>query len=65
MSPALPRKVTCPICGKHVDKNQNGHYPFCSERCQMVDLGQWLQGGYRIESNEPLAQSDDGEDETP
>jgi endogenous inhibitor of DNA gyrase (YacG/DUF329 family) len=31
----------------------------------MVDLGQWLQGGYRIESNEPLAQSDDGEDETP
>ena len=74
MSPALPRKVTCPICGKHVDKNQSGHYPFCSERCQMVDLGGppahvgralLLQGGYRIESNEPLAQSDDGEDETP
>jgi len=22
--------------------------PFCSERCKMADLGQWLSGGYRI-----------------
>jgi endogenous inhibitor of DNA gyrase (YacG/DUF329 family) len=22
--------------------------PFCSDRCKMADLGQWLTGGYRI-----------------
>jgi endogenous inhibitor of DNA gyrase (YacG/DUF329 family) len=24
--------------------------PFCSERCKMADLGQWLGGGYAIPS---------------
>jgi hypothetical protein len=28
------------------------HRPFCSERCAYVDLGQWLQGGYRIPTEE-------------
>jgi endogenous inhibitor of DNA gyrase (YacG/DUF329 family) len=29
--------------------------PFCSERCKLVDLGNWLGGRYRIpaESVEP------------
>jgi len=22
--------------------------PFCSQRCQMADLGRWLQGDYRV-----------------
>ena len=22
--------------------------PFCSERCQLADLGRWLQGDYRV-----------------
>jgi endogenous inhibitor of DNA gyrase (YacG/DUF329 family) len=29
-------------------------FPFCSERCRLVDLGNWLGGSYRIGS-----QSDD------
>jgi endogenous inhibitor of DNA gyrase (YacG/DUF329 family) len=24
------------------------HQPFCSPRCQEVDLGRWLSGVYRI-----------------
>ena len=24
-------------------------YPFCSDRCKMVDLGNWLLGKYAIE----------------
>ena len=23
-------------------------FPFCSERCRLVDLGRWLDGEYRI-----------------
>jgi len=24
-------------------------FPFCSPRCQRIDLGRWLDGDYRIE----------------
>lgn len=24
------------------------YFPFCSERCKMVDLGAWLDGEHRI-----------------
>jgi endogenous inhibitor of DNA gyrase (YacG/DUF329 family) len=23
-------------------------YPFCSERCKLIDLGRWLDGKYQI-----------------
>jgi len=36
----------CPICGRRA---QGAHRPFCSPRCQEVDLGRWLTGVYRIE----------------
>jgi uncharacterized protein len=35
----------CPICGalrKDIDK----YFPFCSERCKLVDLGRWLDEEY-------------------
>jgi endogenous inhibitor of DNA gyrase (YacG/DUF329 family) len=28
----------------------NGFRPFCSERCQMIDLGKWAGGDYNLES---------------
>jgi hypothetical protein len=28
------------------------HRPFCSSRCTRRDLGHWLQGSYRIPTNE-------------
>lgn len=27
--------------------------PFCSERCKLIDLGQWASDGYRIPVEEP------------
>jgi len=24
------------------------YYPFCSERCQLIDLGKWLDEEYRV-----------------
>ena len=40
---------TCPICGS---PGQATYQPFCSERCQQVDLGRWLKGTYRIPTDE-------------
>lgn len=37
----------CPICTQPVT-DQTPHRPFCSPRCQDVDLGRWLGEEYRI-----------------
>ena len=45
-----PFTVKCPTCGKEVVwSTDNPYRPFCSERCRMIDLGEWASGGYRIE----------------
>ncbi|WP_040975931.1 DNA gyrase inhibitor YacG [Necropsobacter massiliensis] len=34
--------VPCPICGKSVVWSAQSPYrPFCSKRCQLIDLGEW------------------------
>lgn len=38
-------KPKCPACGKPVLKKDNAFYPFCSEQCQLIDLGHWLASG--------------------
>jgi hypothetical protein len=35
-----------------------GWQPFCSERCQLADLGRWLQGSYRV-PGAPVGMTDD------
>jgi endogenous inhibitor of DNA gyrase (YacG/DUF329 family) len=32
------------------------YFPFCSERCRLVDLGAWLDGNYRIASEAHLSE---------
>lgn len=39
----------CPVCGKPADPRRP---PFCSRRCADIDLGRWLKGGYRVETDE-------------
>lgn len=41
-------KVICPHCKKNFNYYDSTFRPFCSERCKMVDLGEWLSGGYGI-----------------
>ena len=38
----------CPTCKKPASKDGNKLFPFCSERCHLVDLGRWLGEEYRI-----------------
>ena len=47
-------KGTCPICRKPVAPGAKTR-PFCSSRCQMVDLGRWLKGQYRVPGEDAVA----------
>lgn len=45
--------MLCPICKRPVRDvddatNPNPFFPFCSDRCKLIDLGRWLGGKYRI-----------------
>ena len=41
--------VKCPICKKTVVLGADD-FPFCSERCKLIDLGKWASGQYVISS---------------
>jgi uncharacterized protein len=38
----------CPQCKRESPREGNKAFPFCCERCQLVDLGRWLNEEYRI-----------------
>jgi len=60
-TPAKPTpSVPCPICGNPATFSpKNPFRPFCSERCKLIDLGEWAKEGYRI----PLAEEETNKDE--
>ena len=44
-----PFHVACPTCGSPVAwKAEQRWRPFCSERCKLIDLGEWLAEEKRI-----------------
>lgn len=41
--------VECPTCQTKVKWNQDSVFrPFCSERCRLIDLGEWASGNRAI-----------------
>lgn len=47
--------VKCPTCQKLVEwRNENPYRPFCSKRCQLIDLGEWANESHRIASDDPI-----------
>jgi hypothetical protein len=44
----LMMKVRCPYCRKETTWEENPFRPFCSERCRLIDLGQWAAEEYRL-----------------
>jgi len=40
--------MKCPICKKTVAWEANPYRPFCSERCQLIDLGNWASEKYGL-----------------
>ena len=58
---AKPVVVACPICGAAVPWTPDSRWkPFCSERCKLIDLGQWAEEKYRVPADEQKP-----EDESP
>jgi len=49
----MPRKralkLRCPVC-KNPVRSEDANFPFCSERCRLIDLGKWSSGAYVISS---------------
>ncbi len=42
----------CLQCSQIVKWPEMQTYPFCSERCRLIDLGVWARGDYRIPTEE-------------
>jgi uncharacterized protein len=51
--------MKCPICKKPVEPD-SAFNPFCSERCKIIDLGNWASEKYVIST--PV-QADEAEDD--
>lgn len=47
----MPRKrvrsLRCPTC-RAIVLRKDPDFPFCSERCRLIDLGKWASGAYVI-----------------
>lgn len=44
-----PMIVKCPTCSEPAPwSRDNPVRPFCSERCRLIDLGQWADGAYQV-----------------
>jgi uncharacterized protein len=60
------RARRCPICGEQAGPPGSDPFPFCSSRCKLVDLGNWLGGHYRVPEpaspEDPFGLGLDGED---
>lgn len=52
--------VNCPTCEKAVIWSPESPYrPFCSKRCQLIDLGEWADEKKVIAGNEDDVMSSD------
>ena len=55
-------KLKCPICKKLVT-SKDVEFPFCGDRCRLIDLGKWASGGYVISS--PVQDTGEGMEDLP
>tara|TARA_B100000989_G_scaffold237020_1_gene183918 strand:+ start:448 stop:615 length:168 start_codon:yes stop_codon:yes gene_type:complete len=48
----MQNKMICPQCKKTtVSRKDNKYRPFCSERCKLIDLGEWAREEKSIPRN--------------
>ncbi|HYY68227.1 MAG TPA: DNA gyrase inhibitor YacG [Terriglobales bacterium] len=54
--------LRCPTCKKLVLRS-DPEFPFCSERCRLIDLGKWASDGYVVST--PIFDPDEPEQHRP
>lgn len=48
----MPTKLNCPTCEKKIEYTEQYPYrPFCSERCKLIDLGEWADEQHKIKGS--------------
>lgn len=61
-TPKKPHKkliVSCPTCQTEVSwTSQQRFKPFCSERCKLIDLGEWAAEEKKIPGDPVYSESD-------
>ena len=51
----MSKRVKCPTCGKEIEWGAEQTWrPFCSERCRLIDLGEWANETHRIPGTDQL-----------
>jgi endogenous inhibitor of DNA gyrase (YacG/DUF329 family) len=55
-------KRLCPICKTPTDSATSKEFPFCSERCRLLDLGNWASEKYAV--SEPVFDLSEAEGES-
>lgn len=61
----MTTRVNCPTCGKEIVWSKDNPWrPFCSERCKLIDLGEWASENHRIPGTEhrPLENDEEYQD---
>jgi uncharacterized protein len=54
--------LRCPTCGASFEAERSPSPPFCSVRCQQIDLGRWLKEEHAVPAP---PRRDDEEEENP
>jgi len=56
-----PIIVPCPTCKKTIPWDDTQKWkPFCSERCKLIDLGEWANESHRIPGEDFYPDDEDG-----
>jgi len=69
MNKHQPEGRRCPVCSKATgpetgaagQRKRSKYFPFCSQRCKLIDLGAWLDAEYRIAANEKEEETESGD----
>ncbi len=50
----------CPLCRTVLASSEVATFPFCSDRCRLLDLNNWLEGNYTV--SRPIDPTDELDD---
>lgn len=55
----MNKVVKCPTCQKSVEWSESSIFrPFCSDRCRLIDLGEWASEKHAI-PDEPIPSTEE------
>jgi len=59
----MTKTVQCPQCGQPVPWQDDQKWkPFCSERCKLIDLGDWAAENHRIAGKPAISPENESND---